>query len=74
MNSNVRTGLVRCDKIIFESRVMNGRCVCRPRNPRKSIKNQMVTKYDLSDKLDNFRGDLVGFIRAEDKKVLAKLK
>lgn len=40
----------------------------------RSINSRMVTKYDLDDRLDNFRGDLVSFIRAEDSKILAKLK
>jgi hypothetical protein len=33
----------------------------------------MVTKSYLDEKLGHLKGDLVAFVRAEDKKVIAKL-
>jgi len=40
----------------------------------RRVETTTLTKHDLDDRLDNFRGDLVGFIRKEDAKMLAKLK
>ncbi len=38
-----------------------------------SIKNQMVTKSYLDDKLANLKGDMIFFVRSEDAKLFAKL-
>jgi len=38
------------------------------------VKATMVTKSYLDDKLGDFKGDMVRFVRTEDAKILAKLR